>query len=921
MVATRSRFRTSFTLDVPRSPAGTACARLPPGPEASRLDDPQPSAADRSPARDVAPRGEPLDDAAFAELLQRLGDARPFSRAEEWVAGPDWAAFKRAFKQAEATLDEVRLARLLPLIDGLHLIDAPWRGRPAAGPAAGHATEPDAAPDRGATWPWQPGGDATAGYLKRRARRLLRRLAADAPAAYVPLAAAVLTGVPDGPGRLDLHRRWLAADVLFGGATRVSQLRHGRGWYVAHGRAGRLAREERAPVAWGTSPGDLAAVYAAPDSPLEAREMALRALRAGGHPLPALDPDLLGVLLDSSSPLLVFVARDDALARLQAGAPVPAGVAARACILGNAAQQAAFPATGDPEWRSAVAAALLEWLFASRSPAWPAWRTDFRPDPVASHAGSRRRDAVVRILGDALSGALPASLIRPRVGAMLAEPALAGLVWAAIAHERPDRAAEWLGVLARVPESDRTRFVDALGDVVAGWQPPLDAFQKLVAPGANSFSVPMPDENKAELVARWDVAARTDVATDVLERYWQDALLQLRGPVAGVVAARGQQIGIGRVRWLLGNTGAGATLDRVLAERPAFLLRWQADPIVADRVRPEQATAAVIRAGFGSIDGAVRAWPVRNLGEVLLRAWVRAGTPKALLATADVAVGSRWKRIAPVLFAEVSNGDNPNAFFLAAWERVLAEPEGALATRLPADRRAVAGFLAVPALPVERVSHPGLEPLALRWLAANPEVPRDSARLFALATSGLAGIRGWALAHLRAVGAGDAFLLRLLESRQPEAMAVAREMALDPARAEPLGLAVAAIDSPDPQARALGWEVATRRGDVAPADLVARLAEHPDPGVQGEVARLATEHGIPLPPAFARAVARGRNRARRAKSVVQRSAAGALDAPTLLEIARGATPQDAEWALAELARRVLAGETIDGVAIDGVAGV
>ena len=74
---------------------------------------------------------------------------------------------------------------------------------------------------------------------------------------------------------------------------------------------------------------------------------------------------------------------------------------------------------------------------------------------------------------------------------------------------------------------------------------------------------------------------------------------------------------------------------------------------------------------------------------------------------------------------------------------------------------------------------------------------------------------------------------------------------------------------------------------------------------------------------FDRDVLRGRNRARRAKEAVKarQTFDPTIDVETLLSLARGAgTPRDAEWALGQLARRALAGETIEGFALDGVAG-
>jgi hypothetical protein len=71
---------------------------------------------------------------------------------------------------------------------------------------------------------------------------------------------------------------------------------------------------------------------------------------------------------------------------------------------------------------------------------------------------------------------------------------------------------------------------------------------------------------------------------------------------------------------------------------------------------------------------------------------------------------------------------------------------------------------------------------------------------------------------------------------------------------------------------------------------------------------------------FDRAVLRSRGRARRAKDFVQQrhqeqSGTALLDTATLLELARGRTKRDADWALRQLAQRALSGEKIEGVEI------
>jgi hypothetical protein len=74
---------------------------------------------------------------------------------------------------------------------------------------------------------------------------------------------------------------------------------------------------------------------------------------------------------------------------------------------------------------------------------------------------------------------------------------------------------------------------------------------------------------------------------------------------------------------------------------------------------------------------------------------------------------------------------------------------------------------------------------------------------------------------------------------------------------------------------------------------------------------------------FDRGMLRSQNRARRAREAVKTrlERSPGVDAAVLLEMARGNTPRDAEWALAQLARLAAEGQTVEGVAVEGPAGV
>jgi hypothetical protein len=259
-----------------------------------------------------------------------------------------------------------------------------------------------------------------------------------------------------------------------------------------------------------------------------------------------------------------------------------------------------------------------------------------------------------------------------------------------------------------------------------------------------------------------------------------------------------------------------------------------------------------------------------------------------------------------------------------------AEESERLARRLLADPEVAETILGVddPAALLQ-IREPAFGPLLGRYVRAHEErFGRGSSLLLDAATHVLPDVREWALARVAAVGMDLPFALRLLESEIPPSAAVGRTFFdnLPPGDARELGHALALCDSPRPSVRAYGREFVLSRWATLPrAALYQALFENPAPEMQAFVAdRLRDE---PAPPEgtaeFDRDVLRARRRGRRAKEQVKarQTVEPTVDADTLLALARGTgTPRDAEWALGQLARRALAGETVEGVTVDGPAG-
>ncbi len=162
--------------------------------------------------------------------------------------------------------------------------------------------------------------------------------------------------------------------------------------------------------------------------------------------------------------------------------------------------------------------------------------------------------------------------------------------------------------------------------------------------------------------------------------------------------------------------------------------------------------------------------------------------------------------------------------------------------------------------------------------------------------------------------------MRLLESGLPDAMRVALARLDDGvADASPADVALALLDSPVKAVQQIGRAYLDRHRDTIDARTVARaIAEHPDPGMQAVAAEALVAAGE-LDERFAARTLRAPRGSRRAKETVKRSEAShpTTAAATLVDVARGRTRRDAEWALEQLARRAAAGESIAGVTIEG----
>ena len=235
-----------------------------------------------------------------------------------------------------------------------------------------------------------PPSSRTIGYMKRRARRLMWKLAAQNADLYVDLAARLIEGNAEANGAsLNLHDCWLGVDAVLGKSQRFAQRRHGRAGYELKNKKFIFKRrEERFSEIWDAHPDAVRRLWQSENAPLEAREMALRILRAKQQEIPT-NLKHLEEFLNSASPLLQSYATRAAWQHLESGGTLGGNVIALALLASPASLREKFEnwaenANWDSRERRAFGAQLQRAVSAAR--------------PDGKEAPWRRRDYAARLL-------------------------------------------------------------------------------------------------------------------------------------------------------------------------------------------------------------------------------------------------------------------------------------------------------------------------------------------------------------------------------------------------------------------------------------------------------------------------------------------------------------------------------------------
>ena len=790
----------------------------------------------------------------------------------------------------------------------------------------------------------------TFAYLKRRGRRFLRELSKNDEAAFCEVAAAFFAEIGERQN-LDFDVQWIAADLVAANHPNWYQASHGRGAYLYKPEQFVLHRRvERAPAAWDAHPDALRELAG---SSVTAPVVHLtRQVCEVGTPL---SPAQIESYVSSSWPNLRVLGARAAFAA-DAATLSPRALAGALCVLNAYKRRALLERAGATP---AIASELAGFLGDSL----PIERDRFGRRKVVDALTRRGREIALLLVARF-------DLSRPEFRADGALPALRALLGAG---EAPLRS---LG--AQFCRRLSAPHVLPLVSFATGNAAVMEAL--LESAERADFDKEQIDKavrasERAERAAAWQLVAQSQTASATLNAVW---LSLLRG------LTQSYDWSARTISWRISDALQSALS---FADARACLVRGALDPREvrprwSDEFTGSDATAYYSNAGVpGEVFAAYALFlppeavvkTIANLSEAKWNEW-KANFVAALTPHADVAAGF-WRAVQEYLSGKNENveqlrartfndpavaatfagaaGQLPPELLLGliasvpdtvwdAWRgallRVLqsdaprrqafweaARTQGfdgeTLRARLidDADFAATFGLLESE---VTQFDDPALESLIVLWLEARE---LDGETLIEAAIHPLPSVRALGLRQLSERGLSVPVALRLLESDLRDAMDAA-QIWFESREENIANLALALCDSPRLRVRSYGREfVRARLDDLLRDGLLAKLEENPNAEMQGFVADLllTRDELESAPLEFDRAVLRGRNRARRAKNLVQtrRSEGAALpDDATLLELARGKTPRDASWALQQLARRAMEGE-VSGVEVGGVGAI
>ncbi len=702
----------------------------------------------------------------------------------------------------------------------------------------------------------------TFGYMKRRVRRALRTLAEQDPARYIQQAVQILLTTGKDRTEIDARVQWVSMDILYGNSRRYEQAGHGRGAYILKGNHLNMrTREERYPEFWDRYPQHAETLFATPELPWQTQEAACKMLRGMKRDLPAIPDATLIRFLQSPSALLVSVATCALAAKLNNNETIAVDLAAETFFKGSGRS------------RKAV--------------------TDYiaRQTSLSSRWSNPFANRLYKLAGEKVEGSrltrrqgLAFAYLVAHFPAVLSKQVTPQLAVMLYATRRAELLAWGLDTFRQAPLAYLDVWLQAIEAVEVDLRDSaLDAID------ANVRSKPIPPAKIKELVnstsewirrVSWDLIAASATPDSDLIPIW-DSLLAATTETDALRTATASSSAIALFNRL---SLDGTRLQGLLETRP-FLVG----------LLPQSA-----------LQNIVRVLPVASI-----------------LGLAQAATDTQWPELRQIIVNGLEQSGQISAFWQLAWKQVGAANNPTLTARLLEDDVLSATFLTLNDPEFLNTSNPLYNAILGRWVQAHENLfAADSSALLQIATHALPDIRAWGLQRVAQVGMRMPFALRLLESELPPAVAMGDTFfeAVPPNDEHSIEYITALCDSPKALVRAYGREYLLARWEKVDHEAVfSRLSENTDPQMQAFLAQrlLKTGERFAQAPTFDRQVLRARNQSRTAKELVKRrlDAEPSQDIPLLLELARGRSSRDAEWALGQLARLALTGVEIEGVEV------
>ena len=332
---------------------------------------------------------------------------------------------------------------------------------------------------------------ATLRYMKRRARRLLRKLSFQRPELYANLAAQMFREKSGG----DAATSWVAMDVLYANSARWAQPRGGLGPYeIVAPKFVRYTREERAPQIWDAHLDLVSELFVDENVAPRACEMAMKILRANSQELPELSLLQLERFLNSGLPLLQILATRGLAELLGRGVALSGETTAAAYLVAGFRARGAFAdalrqTSHDAQWRQSFAARLGQTL---------------------DDKSARRKRTAALLLFDGFADTVPTDAVFRHLQFLLElNQSVSEKVLKTVAQSGSRGEIARLDDLTRLPESLRERALAAFCSRAQGAQPTAKQALELVS------------NSEAQSRVAWRYLAATGITRKALVELWK----------------------------------------------------------------------------------------------------------------------------------------------------------------------------------------------------------------------------------------------------------------------------------------------------------------------------------------------------------------------------------------------------------------